>query len=136
MAKHQYDTEMTELDFYHKVIDWIWATFLDLENNVHSSRNVDGTPHSMANVNWGKLYHLYHTNKYDTKYVSKRLGELLDDNDIVKKHGGENASQDSELRGHLVEELADVLMYYNDILLCYGISTEELKQTYISKFEE
>ena len=31
MAAHQHDTEMTELDFYHKVIDWIWATFLDLE---------------------------------------------------------------------------------------------------------
>ncbi len=39
-------------------------------------------------------------------------------------------------REHLVEELADVLMYYNDILLCYGISTEALKQTYISKFEK
>ena len=26
------------------------------------------------------------------------------------------------------EELADVLMHYNDILLCYGISAEELKQ--------
>jgi hypothetical protein len=87
MAKHQRDSEITEVDFYHKVIDWIWATFLDLEDNVHSSRKVDGTPHSMANVNWGRLYHLYHANKYDTKYISKRLGELLDDNDIVKKHG-------------------------------------------------
>ena len=48
------------------------------------------------------------------------IGEVID---IVKKHGGENASQDSELKEHLVEELADVLMYYNDIHLCYGIST-------------
>jgi hypothetical protein len=44
--------------------------------------------------------------------------------------------QDGDLRKHLVEELADVLMYYNDILLCYGISAEELKQSYISKFEK
>ena len=36
----------------------------------------------------------------------------------------------------MLEELADVLMYYNDILLCYDISAEELKQTYISKFEK
>lgn len=27
-------------------------------------------------------------------------------------------------------------MYYNDILLCYGISEEELKEVYITKFEK
>ncbi len=32
-------------------------------------------------------------------------------------------------------ELADVLMYFNDILLCFGISAEELKQSYTDKFE-
>lgn len=30
----------------------------------------------------------------------------------------------------------DVLMYYNDVLLCYGISAEELKKSYIGKFEK
>lgn len=35
-----------------------------------------------------------------------------------------------------MEELVDVLMYYNDILLCYGISAEELKHSYVSKFEK
>ena len=33
-------------------------------------------------------------------------------------------------------ELADVLMYFNDILLCCGISAEKLKQSYINKFEK
>ena len=37
---------------------------------------------------------------------------------------------------HLQEEMADVLMYFNDIMLCYGITEEELKQTYINKFEK
>ncbi len=32
-------------------------------------------------------------------------------------------------------ELADVLMYFNDILLCCGISAKELKQSYTDKFE-
>ena len=64
------------------------------------------------------------------------IGEIGEVIDIIKKHGGEAASQDVELRRQLVEEMADVLMYYNDILLCYGISTEELKQSYISKFEK
>ena len=64
------------------------------------------------------------------------IGEIGEVIDIIKKHGGDNASQDTELRTHLIEELADVLMYYNDILLCYGISTEELKQSYTRKFEK
>lgn len=46
--------------------------------------------------------------------------------------GGKNRG----LRGHLIEELVDVLMYFNDVLLCYGITTEELKQTYVRKFEK
>ena len=46
------------------------------------------------------------------------------------------ACEDEKLRACLIEELADVLMYYNDVLLCYDISTEELKQSYVSKFEK
>ncbi len=64
------------------------------------------------------------------------IGEIGEVVDIVKKHGGEAASRDEELRAHLVEELADVLMYYTDVLLCYGITPEELKQAYIDKFEK
>lgn len=63
------------------------------------------------------------------------VGEIGEVIDIVKKYGGETASQDRKLREQLVEELADVLMYYNDVLLCYGISAEELKRSYIRKFE-
>lgn len=63
------------------------------------------------------------------------IGEVGEVIDIVKKHGGEKACADPELRAQLVEELADVLMYYNDVLGCYGISAEELKEAYKSKFE-
>jgi NTP pyrophosphatase (non-canonical NTP hydrolase) len=64
------------------------------------------------------------------------IGEIGEVIDIVKKHGGENASSDCALRKELVEELADVLMYYNDVLLCYGITADELKQAYTEKFEK
>lgn len=64
------------------------------------------------------------------------IGEIGEVIDIVKKHGGVKASTDNELRKDLIEELADVLMYYNDVLLCYGITTEELKQVYTEKFEK
>lgn len=55
--------------------------------------------------------------------------------DIIKKHGGEKICTEVGLRKELTEELADVLMYYNDVLLCYGISADELKKSYQKKFE-
>ena len=64
------------------------------------------------------------------------IGEIGEVIDIVKKHGGTKASTDEELRCDLVEEMADVLMYYNDVMLCYGITAEELKAAYSAKFEK
>lgn len=64
------------------------------------------------------------------------IGEIGEVVDIVKKNGGMRASEDEKLRKDLVEELADVLMYYNDVLLCYGITAEELKAVYTEKFEK
>ena len=53
-----------------------------------------------------------------------------------RKNGSTAACTDLSLRAELVEELADVLMYYNDILLCYGITAGELKESYTRKFEK
>ena len=64
------------------------------------------------------------------------IGEIGEVIDIIKKHGGEKASQEEGLREHLIEEMADVLMDYNDVLLCYGISAGDLKQAYADKFEK
>lgn len=64
------------------------------------------------------------------------IGEIGEVIDIVKKHDTVKLNQDAELRKHLLEELADVLMYYNDVLLCYGISSEELKSAYVEKFQK
>ena len=64
------------------------------------------------------------------------VGEIGEAIDIIKKNGDRKALEDAALRQNLVEELADVLMYYNDVLLCYGISEEELKEAYTSKFEK
>ena len=70
--------------------------------------------------------------KHKLLWMIGEVGEVID---IVKKHGGQKACQDENLRNDLVEELADVLMYYNDVLLCYGITAEELKAAYTQKFE-
>ena len=63
------------------------------------------------------------------------LGEVGEVIDIIKKNGDKKTVEDSAVRQQLVEEMADVLMYYNDVLLCYGISEEELKEAYTTKFE-
>ncbi len=63
------------------------------------------------------------------------IGEIGEVIDIVKKHGGQAACAEDGQRAHLVEEMADVLMYYNDVLLCYGITAEELKRVYTEKFQ-
>ncbi len=64
------------------------------------------------------------------------IGEIGEVIDIVKKHGGTIASTDKDLRKDLVEEMSDVLMYFNDVMLCYGITADELKQAYTEKFEK
>ena len=64
------------------------------------------------------------------------VGEIGEVIDIVKKHGAVNALTQEGLRKDLVEEMADVLMYYNDVMLCYGITADELKQAYTGKFEK
>ncbi len=72
------------------------------------------------------------TGKNQMLWMIGEIGEVID---IIKQNGATKASTNKELRKDLVEELADVLMYFNDILLCYGISADELKQSYINKFE-
>ena len=74
-----------------------------------------------------------HTGQSKLLWMIGEIGEVID---IVKKHGGQAACTDENLRQHLIEEMADVLMYYNDVLMCYGITEEELKDTYTKKFEK
>lgn len=64
------------------------------------------------------------------------IGEIEEVIDIIKKNGDKSAVADSSVREHLIEEMADVLMYYNDVMLCYGITEDELKQAYIEKFQK
>ena len=71
--------------------------------------------------------------KHKLLWMIGEIGEVVD---IIKKNGDLKASQNIELRKQLVEEMADVLMYYNDVMLCYGISADELKQAYTAKFQK
>lgn len=72
------------------------------------------------------------------KAVSKLLwlyGELGEVGDIIKKKGIDDIMQREDVRGDFVEELCDVMMYFNDIMLCFSITPEELSRAYINKHE-
>ena len=71
--------------------------------------------------------------KHKLLWMIGEIGEVID---IIKKNGDTKVVEDGELKKQLIEEMADVLMYYNDVLLCYDISEDELKEAYISKFEK
>lgn len=58
------------------------------------------------------------------------LGEVAD---VIKKSGNQKIMEDNEVRTHFIEEMCDVLMYFNDVMLCYDISIEELKDIYLQK---
>lgn len=64
------------------------------------------------------------------------VGEIGEVIDIIKKHGTEEISTNQEIRSDLIEEMADVLMHYTDVMLCFGISAEELRRSFCAKFEK
>lgn len=67
-----------------------------------------------------------------TLYMVEELGETIS---IVKKKGTDSIMSDEAVRRHFCEEMSDVLMYFTEILLCYGISPSELSDAYIEKFQ-
>lgn len=66
-------------------------------------------------------------------WMMAEAGEMAD---IMKKQGDKAIMDDLEARKHFIEEMSDVLMYFNDIMLCYNISPEELEWVYLDKHKE
>ena len=56
--------------------------------------------------------------------------------DIIKKIGDSQIINNETVRNHFIEEMCDVLMYFNDVLLCYSISPDELKEVYLEKHQK
>lgn len=65
-----------------------------------------------------------------TLWLVGELGEVID---VIKKVGSARLTEPGENRQRLIEELADVSMYFHDLLLCYGITAEEFSQAYYDK---
>ena len=65
-------------------------------------------------------------------WLMVELGEVAD---VLKKKGVRSIVEEPEVRKDFLEEMCDVLMYYNDVMICYDISIEELKEAYRKKHE-
>lgn len=70
------------------------------------------------------------TGKDKLLWLMIELGEVAD---VIKKEGTTRIMEDHDVRRHFIEEMADVMMYFNDVMLCYGVSVEELKEIYLDK---
>ena len=70
------------------------------------------------------------TGKSKLLWMIAELGEVID---IVKKQGPGCIMQSPATRHDFVEEMADVLMYYHDILLRYHVTPEEISEAYLKK---
>lgn len=63
-------------------------------------------------------------------WMLSEAGEIAD---VIKKKGDRRIVEDEAVRTHFVEEMCDVMMYFNDLMICYGITPEELRQIYLEK---
>lgn len=63
-------------------------------------------------------------------YMVEEIGEVIA---ILKKKGSTAIAEDSAVREAFLEEMADVLMYYNDVLLRYHVTPEEISEAYKKK---
>ncbi len=63
-------------------------------------------------------------------FMIEEIGECVA---ILKKKGDDAAANDPEIKSRFVEEMSDVLMYYTDVLLRYGVTAEEISEAYINK---
>jgi len=66
-------------------------------------------------------------------WMYEEMGELVA---IIKKRGNQAIMDDEMVRTAFVEELSDALMYYIDLLTCYGVSAEEISKSYAAKHEK
>ncbi len=64
------------------------------------------------------------------------LAEAGEVAEVIKKQGDRAIMEDEAVRAHFVEELCDVMMYFNDVMLCYSVTPEELASEYRKKHKK
>ena len=65
-------------------------------------------------------------------WMLAEMGEAIQ---ILKRNESEEMMKNAKLRHDFIEEMADVMMYFNDVLLCFDIKPEEFEEVYRAKHE-
>ena len=63
-------------------------------------------------------------------YMVEEIGEVIA---IIKKKGSAAIMDDAAVREVFLAEMADVLMYYHDVLLRYHVTPEEISEAFAKK---
>ena len=63
-------------------------------------------------------------------YMIEEVGEAIA---ILKKKGSTAVMEDPAVRKAFLSEMADILMYYHDILLRFHVTPEEISEAYARK---
>lgn len=105
-------------------------TGLDFEEMQRMQQKLHRKYHEKFGEGWKELSP--DTGRDKLLWMFVEAGEVAD---IMKKQGNGKIMENSEVRNHFTEELCDVLMYFNDVLICYGISPEEIARAYREKHE-
>ena len=87
--------------------------------------------HQLHESEWFPLEPAY--GQHTILYMIEEIGEAIA---VLKKKGDQAVMHDPSVRAAFLEELADVLMYYTDVLLRYHITPEEIAEAYIRKHEK
>lgn len=66
-------------------------------------------------------------------WMYEEMGEVVA---IIKKRGDNAIMNDDTVRAAFIEELSDVLMYFIDLMTCYGVSAEEMSKAFMAKHEK
>ncbi|MEG1923731.1 MAG: nucleotide pyrophosphohydrolase [Clostridia bacterium] len=73
--------------------------------------------------------------QYGRNFILWMIEEVGETISIIKKKGDNAIMNDKEVRAKFVEEMSDIMMYYVDTLLRYGVSANEIASAYVNKHE-
>lgn len=93
------------------------AEMLEIQRRLHD-----------AHPEWGGL-----TVGQGVRQLLWMVGEIGEVIDVIKKAPEERYMSPGEVREHFVEEFCDVMMYFADTLVCYGVTAEEFAEAYRKK---
>ena len=94
------------------------SDMMDMQHQLYEAHRDKWSPRSPQNAREFMLF------------LMEEFGEVVA---IYKKKGNDSIMEDPAVRSHFCEEMADVLMYFTEVLLCYGITPEEFSSAYIEK---